>query len=345
MPLAVVRTLSEADSALGRLAGAGRLLPNPHLLVTPYAVQEALASSRIEGTQATLSDVFAANAVGSTKSSGVQEVQNYVAALEHGLARLPTLPLSKRLIREMHSVLLRGVRGQEKTPGEFRTTQNWIGSPDNRPETAIFVPPAVDDMWSALDHWERFLHEPAPELPLLIRVALLHYQFETIHPFLDGNGRIGRLLIVLYLIERGALPAPLLPLSSHIERRREDYYDRLQGIRERGEVDAWLSYFLSAITDAALDAVRRAEKLMDIRESHRQALRGSQSRASEVVDLMLANPVLTPRLVARSLDMTPQGAVNLLRRLESLGALRADIRGQGVQGRWYADEVLAILEP
>lgn len=345
LDLTVVRLLSEADSALGRLAGAGRVLPDPHLLIAPYRAQEALASSRIEGTQASLSDVFDAESSARPPSGDVQEVRNYIAALEHGRARLAELPLSKRLSCEMHGVLLDGVRGQEKTPGEFRRTQNWIGSPENRPETAAFVPPTVDHMWPALDDWERFVHDPSPQLPLLVRTALLHYQFETIHPFLDGNGRIGRLLVVLHLIEQGPLSAPLLPISTYLEQRREQYYTRLQAVRERGEIGPWLRYFLSAVATVASDAVTRAEQLMDLREKYRASLRGSRSRAGEVVDLLFSNPVLTARFVARQLGMSPQGAVNLLRQLERIGALRSDVRGQGIVGRWYADAVLAALEP
>ena len=337
--------LSEADAALGRLAGAGRLLPNPHLLIAPYATQEALASSRIEGTQASLSDVFDAAATGVPGTVDVREVQNYVAALEHGLRRLPELPMSKRLIREMHGVLLTGVRGQEKTPGEFRRTQNWIGSPTNRPDDAMFVPPVVEEMWKALDDWERYLHDPAPRLPLLVRTALLHYQFETIHPFLDGNGRIGRLVVVLYLVERGALPEPLLPVSTYLERRRSDYYERLQAVRENGDIDGWLRYFLDAVSAVAREAVSRAEALLDLRERYRAALRGRRSRAAEVVDLLLANPVLSSRFVVDRLGVTTQGAHALLRQVEEIKAVRGRPRGRGVERRWYADDVLAILEP
>jgi Fic family protein len=345
LDMPTVRILSEADAALGRLAGAGRVLPNPHLLITPYRLQEALASSRIEGTQATLSEVFDAEASGETRNADVREVQNYVAALEHGLRRLPDFPLSTRLIREMHDILLDGVRGQEKTPGQFRTSQNWIGSPDNRPATAVFVPPTVENMRPALDDWERFVHDPAPELPLLIRIALLHYQFETIHPFLDGNGRIGRLLVILYLVERDALPAPLLPVSTYLESRRSEYYERLQAVRERGEVGPWLRFFLGAVATVARDAVTRTERLVDLRERYRDRLRGIRSRAYEVVDLMFTNPVLTVPLVAGRLGMTQQGAVNPVRQLVALGILRERSGGRGVLARYYADDVLAALEP
>ncbi|WP_322759178.1 Fic family protein [Frankia sp. Cr2] len=345
LDLPTVGQLSLAERAVGRLAGAGRLLPNPHLFLASYLTEEALASSRMEGTQASLTELFDAAALGETPSIDVREVQNYVHALEHGLARLPDLPVSKRLLCEMHRLLLVGVRGQEKTPGEFRRSQNWIGSPDNRPETALFVPPTVENMWPALDDWEKYVHEARPELPLLVRTALLHYQFETIHPFLDGNGRLGRLFIVLYLVEQGLLPAPLLPLSAQLERTKSLYIEHLQGVRERGDVQGWLRFFLSAVADQANRSVERAERMTDLRERYRSKLRGNRSRAGEVVDLLFGNPVLTTRFVVSHLGVTSQGASHLLRQLTELGVLREDGDGRrGVRARWYADEVLEVLE-
>ncbi|MDK3258355.1 Fic family protein [Blastococcus capsensis] len=336
-----IKALSAADASMGRLAGAGRLLPAPHLLLLPSLRREALASSRIEGTQASLSDVFEAEASGAPRNEDVREVTNYMAAMDHGLARLEALPLSKRLMREMHAVLLTGVRGQEKTPGEFRHSQNWIGAVE--PSTAVFVPPTVEHMMPALDDWELYAHDEEPELPLLIRTALLHYQFETIHPFLDGNGRLGRLFIVLYLVERAALPSPLLPLSPYLERYRSDYYSRLQAVRERGEIQAWLRFFLAAVEVQANDAVSRAERLLDLREKYRVALRGTRSRAVEVVDLMLSSPVMQTRQVADRLEVTIQGATYLLKQLSDAGVLRPQTQGKGTPVTWYADEVLEVL--
>jgi Fic family protein len=337
-----VTLLSEADAALGRLAGAGRLLPEPHLLILPYMTREAISSSRIEGTQASLSDVFEA-AAGGVASEDVAEVQNYVRALQHGLRRQADLPLSLRLLRECHEVLLTGVRGQGKTPGEFRRSQNWIGSPDARPDTAVFVPPTVDDMTAALDDWERFAHDEAVRLPLLVKCALLHYQFETIHPFLDGNGRLGRLFIVLYLVERGRLPAPLLYLSSYLEHHRSEYYDRLQAVRERGEIAEWIQFFLAGVVEQATDAFSRAEQLIDLREAYRQSVQGSRSRANEVIDLMFTNPILTARFVAARLSVTQQGATHLLRALTRAGLLREFSSGRGVRAYWHADGVFDAL--
>lgn len=338
-----IKLLSEADRALGRLAGAGRLLPNPHLLLQPYIAREAIASSRIEGTQASLSDVFDAQAR-ETAEGPVREVTNYILALEHGLARLSDLPVSRRLIREVHEILLSDVRGYERLPGEIRTSQNWIGSPDNRPETAIFVPPPVDAMERALDALERYIHATT-DLPPLIEIALIHYQFETIHPFLEGNGRLGRLLVIFLLIERGLLPEPLLYLSAYLERRRSDYYDRLQAVRERGEIAEWIEFFLAGIAEQAIDAVQRAETLSDLRESYRHRLIGDRSRAIEVVDLVFQNPVLIANRVGRQLDVTIQSALNHIRRLESEGIV-TEVRGiPGRSKRWVARDVFHVLDP
>jgi Fic family protein len=338
--------LSEADAALGRLAGSGRLLPDPHLLVNAYITREAVSSSRIEGTQASVTEVFDAAVTGETKRGDIREVRNYVAALQHGMRRLKDdgFPISLRLIKEMHKILLTDVRGQDKTPGEFRTSQNWINSPDNRPETATFVPPPVHEMWQALDDWEKYLHDGTPRLPLLVRCALLHYQFETIHPFLDGNGRLGRLFIVLYLTDRGRLPAPLLYLSSYFDQRKSDYYDRLQYVRERGEITEWLQFFLDGVAVQANDAVERAEQLSDLREDYRARLRGG-GRAHLVVDLLFANPILTVRHVMDSLDVSQPGASNLLRRLGAEGIVQEVGTGPGVRHRWVCRDVLKVLDP
>lgn len=341
-----IMLLSDADTALGRLSGAGRLLPDPHLLVNAYVTREAVASSRIEGTQASVTEVFDADVSGVSVRDDIREVRNYIAALRHGLRRLSEdFPLSLRVIKEMHELLLDGVRGQERTPGEFRRSQNWISSPDNRPDTARFVPPTVDNMWLALDDWEKYLHDEEPKLPLLIRCALLHYQFETIHPFLDGNGRLGRLFIVLYLVQQHRLSAPLLYLSNYFDVQKDEYYDRLQYVRERGEVDAWLDFFLRGVAIQATDAVHRAERLADLRERYRVTLKGVRSRAAEVVDLLFANPIMTVRHVQRKLNISQPGAAKLLRTLTDLGVVRQVGAGPGVRHRWFADDILQVLDP
>jgi Fic family protein len=338
-----VALLSKADLALGRLSGAGRLLPGPDILIAPYVRIEALASSRIEGTQASLSDIFDATATGAIHNVNIREVTNYVAALDHGLELLnDSLPLSLRLLREMHSKLLVDVRGSERAPGQFRSSQNWIGAGDGTIQNAIFVPPPVDAMHEALRDWEVFQHENLL-LPLLVQCALLHYQFETIHPFLDGNGRLGRLFIVLYLVERRALPAPLLYLSSYFEEHKTEYYDRLQAVRETGDIHGWLRFFLQAVAVQATDAVVKAEKLIDLRERYRRALTGTRSRAAEVIDLLLKNPILTARYVAQELEVSNQSGLNLLRQLEDRDVLRPIQLGPGPALRWTAHEVLTTV--
>lgn len=339
-----VLALSSADTALGRLAGAGRLLPNPHLLANPYVIREAVASSRIEGTQASLSEVLEANATGqSSAGTDIREVQNYIAAFNAGVQHLRTMPLCLRLIREVHGVLMQSVRGQERRPGEFRTSPNWIGSPTDTPENAAFVPPLPDEMVPLLDDLEAFLNEEVP-LPALVRCGLAHYQFETIHPFLDGNGRLGRLLAVFYLVQQGLLPQPLLYLSAYFEMHRTEYYDRLQAVREKGKLEEWLQFFLTAVAAQSTDAIERAERLADVREKYRRDLTSTRSRASEVVELLMANPFVTVRNVQDALGVTQPGALNLLRGMQGRGWLcEAGTVGRGGRMVWLAPEVLAAI--
>ena len=335
--------LADAEAALGRLAGAGRLLPQPQLLVGPYLRREAVASTRIEGTQASLAEVFDAEASDLPLGPDVEEVINYVQAMEDGLLRLQSLPVSTRLIREMHAVILAGVRGRERQPGDLRTTQNWIGPPGATIETATFVPPPPGEMSRLLDDLERFIHEQ-PESPPLVQAALLHYQFETIHPFLDGNGRLGRLLVVFFLVVRDRLPAPLLYLSPYFEARRQQYYDALQGVRERGDFDTWLMLFLDAVCTQATDAVIRAEQLTDLRERHRVEVRSvTRGAANQVVDLAFEQPILTARAVEQRLEITRPAALKALRQLAELGILEEVPAGPRGQLRWRADGVLGIL--
>ncbi|MEU8078659.1 Fic family protein [Catellatospora citrea] len=338
-----VLELSRADSALGRLAGAGRLLPNPSVLVQPYLAREALASSRIEGTEADLSEIFQAD-IGEdpSDSEDVQEVLSYQKALYRGIELLQSLPISLRLFKEVHSVLLTGVRGKEKLPGEFRNSPVWIGGRDI--ESARFVPPIPDDMRDLLADLERFLNEE-PQLPLLIRCALMHYQFETIHPFLDGNGRIGRLLIILMLLEQKALPLPLLYLSAYMENNRREYYDSLQAVRERGEIQEWFQYFLTGVRVQAEEAASRAEKLIDLREHYRRSLVGVQSRAIEVVELLFSNPFITVRRVETTLSITNQGARNLIESLTQRGWLSKVGRvGRGGRIYWVCDAAFDLMD-
>ncbi len=244
--------LSRADRALGRLDGSTEILPNPDLFVFMYVRKEAVLSSQIEGTQASLMDVleFEAQAMDSGKPSDVEEVVNYVGAMNHGLQRLQELPLSLRLIREIHEKLLANVRGGERNPGEFRSRQNWIGPPGCKLSEAFFVPPPPVEMMRALGELEKFLHDESP-MPFLIKVGLAHAQFETIHPFLDGNGRVGRLLITFLLCEKGILKRPLLYLSWYFKKNRGEYYDKLQSVRDRGDWESWLKFFLKGVEQVA----------------------------------------------------------------------------------------------
>jgi Fic family protein len=317
---AAVFELSEADRAVGALAGLGARLPNPHLLIRPYLRREAVASTRIEGTQSSLSEVLSAEAQLLVETEDQREVLNYVRAFEHGLARLPALPLSKRLIREMHAELLAGVRGEERTPGEFRRSQNWIGG--TNPSNALFVPPPVDLLENSLDDFEAFLHEDL-RIPLLVRCALAHFQFETIHPFLDGNGRLGRLLIVFYLIERGVLSQPLLHLSAYFERNRDEYVGSLQGVRERGDMDSWISFFLRGVATQSRSAIDAADALLRLREDFRMRLRQvrARGRAADAAEALVGNPFVSVPQLVQSLGVTRQGAQYVISSLERAGII------------------------
>lgn len=300
--------LSRADAALSELSGLGRHLPNPHLLIDPSIRREALLSSRIEGTRATLSELLLheAEVQPHTDSGDLREVQNYIDALGHGLSRLADLPLSLRLVREMHAVLMRGVRGERGTPGEFRTSQNWIGPPGSTLVEAQYVPPPPAEMTALLSNWERFLHE-RETMPDLIQCAIMHEQFEAIHPFIDGNGRIGRLLVTLFLVERDRLSQPLLYLSDYIERHRTQYYDLLQRVRTHGDWRAWLLFFLQGVQDIARAAAQQAGQLSDLRESFRMQLHG-KPKALALVDHLFVNPYITVPRAAVLLETTRQTA-------------------------------------
>src|SRR2546428_10973253 len=288
----LVRALSDADRLIGRLAGEGGRLPNPHLLIRPFIRREAVLSSRIEGTRATLGELLAAEAGAAVGRSpaDLREVANYVVALEYGVKRLKTQPLSLRLTRELHAKLMTGVRGGHATPGVFRTTQNWIGPPGCTFAIAMYVPPPPDALVDCLGAWEKFLRERS--LPVLVQAALMHVQFEAIHPFLDGNGRVGRLLITLELCEREVLPAPLLYLSAFFEATRTDYYGGLRGVSERGDWAGWLQYFLNGVARQAEDAMSRAERINSLLTRWRAKLAGDAGAkfAFRMVDILGANP-------------------------------------------------------
>lgn len=339
----LVLALSAADAALSELSGLGRLLPNPQVLIAPYIRREAVLSSRIEGTQASLLDVLVEEAgqPGQTPADDVHEVRNYVTALEHGIERLKDLPLSLRLVCELHERLMEGVRGNHATPGEFRRSQNWIGPAGSSPATTPYVPPPVAEMKQALGAWEKFLHVRGT-LPELIQCALIHEHFEAIHPFLDGNGRVGRLLITLFLIERGRLAQPLLYLSEFIERYRRDYYHHLQAIRTHGDWDTWLLYFLNGVRWSARRAIRQAGHIIDLRESLRQRLT-ALPKALPLVDALFENPYLTPPKVMELTGVSDPTARSLLGKLEAAGIVR-EVTGRQWGKLHVAQEVFEALD-
>jgi len=343
----LVAALSDADRALGELKGLGGTLATPHLLIRPLARREAVLSSRIEGTHASLDDLLAYEATQLSflkTGSDVREVHNYVRALEYGLERIHTLPISQRLIREIHARLMEGVCGDVWTPGEFRRSQNWIGPAGSTLETAPYVPPPVDDMLAALSALENFIHAPS-DLPPLLRLGLIHYQFEAIHPFLDGNGRVGRLLIALLLSTWQLLPQPLLYLSAYFESNRRDYYDLLLAVSQRAAWEDWLLYFLEGVKQQSQDAVTRIDRLQALRIQYQAQIqsRRAPARLLRVVDLLFTQPVITTRQVETSVETNFLGAQRLIDQLIQAGMLR-EITG-GRRNRVYrADEILKILE-
>jgi Fic family protein len=341
----LVLALSRADAALSELSGLGRHLPNPHLLIAPYLRREAVLSSRIEGTKASLSDVLLNEAEADmprTANDDVREVRNYVAALEHGLKRLDKLPLSLRLVREVHERLMKGVRGDRATPGEFRRSQNWIGPSGSTPETAPYVPPPPDQMIEALSDWERFLHE-RDRLPDLVQCAIMHEQFEAIHPFLDGNGRVGRLLITLFLVERGRLSQPLLYLSAYIEAHRQDYYDLLQRVRTHGDWVSWIQFFAAGVTEISTEAVKQASQLMDLREKFRVRLR-DKAKALILLDELFMNPYMFVSKAERVLKVSNPTARQAVKLLEEQGMLK-EVSGRSWGRLYLAKPIMNLLQP
>lgn len=343
----LVTALSEGDRAVGELAGFGRTLANPHLLISPFVRREAVLSSRIEGTQASLVDLYAfeAHQLALFEPAGdVREVHNYVRALEYGLERLKDLPMSLRLIREIHAILMEGVRGERQTPGEFRRSQNWIGPPGSTPEDASYVPPPVKEMHEALGSLEAFLHD-SQGLPALVRLGLIHYQFEAIHPFLDGNGRIGRLLLALLLCAWNLLPQPLLYLSAYFEERRSTYYELLRKVSQQGAWEEWLVYFLQGVSYQARDAMIRVGRLQKLQEEYRSLLTGPRvpARLLEAVDLLFAQPVLTTRQAEAALEVNFATAQRYIDQLLELGLIQ-EITGQARNRVYRAEGVLQAIE-
>ncbi|GIV83927.1 MAG: cell division protein Fic [Candidatus Roseilinea sp.] len=340
--------LSQADYALGRLDGAILTLPNPDLFVFMYVRKEAVLSSQIEGTQSSLQNLLAAEVRLNDPDApaDVSEVINYVRAMNHGLKRLAELPVSVRLIREIHAELMRGVRGGRLAPGELRTSQNWIGPAGCTLAEAAFVPPPPHEVPNALADLERFLHAK-DDLPVLVKVGLAHAQFETIHPFLDGNGRIGRLLITFLLTERKLLARPVLYLSHYFKRHRAEYYDRLQAVRDQGDWEGWLAFFLRGVAEVAAEAAQTAAAVLRMREEYRNRITERLGRAAanghRIMEKLFDHPIVTVGTVRQWLGLTPAGANNLVNRLVDVGVLR-EITGYARNRRFRFDPYLRVFE-
>lgn len=336
------RLLSEADRALARLDGVASTLPNPSLFVYMYVRHEAVLSSQIEGTQSTLEDVLASEAEDErveNARSDVEEVINYVEAMTHGIARLAELPLSLPLIQEIHAKLLAGVRGAERLPGEFRRSQNWVGGHDLK--TATYVPPPRDEMWGALDNLEKFLHRP-DNLPVLVHCALVHAQFETIHPFLDGNGRMGRLLTTLQLCSERVLNQPLLYLSYYFRLHRAEYYDRLQAIRAQDDWLGWIRFFLRGVSQVSGAASDTARKILVLRES--LTSRSDLTKTGlDLVHVLFKKPVITVKLAAEHLDCTFATANTIMNKFVTDGLLQ-EVTGQRRNRRFRFRPYLELFE-
>jgi Fic family protein len=337
--------VSQAMLSLGRLDGLAAVLPDPQLFIYSYVRKEAVLSSQIEGTQSSLDDLllFENDATPGVPLDDVQEVSNYVAAMKHGLRRLKTLPLSLRLIKEIHGVLLSKGRGSKKEPGEFRRSQNWVGG--SRPGNAIFVPPPPDQILESLGALEKFLHDDPVRTPVLIKAALAHVQFETIHPFLDGNGRLGRLLITFLLCAEGALREPLLYLSLYFKQNRQRYYELLQSVRLTGDWETWLRFFLTGVAETAEQAAKTARALMDLAaadEKRIQRIGKASGSALRVHRVLQAQPLISIAAASKRLNLSFPTVTTSLQHLEKLGIVRETTGGR--YGRLYAyDRYLKIL--
>jgi Fic family protein len=313
--------LSDADRLIGRLSGIAGLLPEPSVLTRPFVRREAVLSSRIEGTRTTLPELLAseAGAVVRRDAEDMREVENCAAALEYGLARLAVLPVSVELMLELHERLMRDVRGGQASPGVLRHQQNWIGQPGCTPFDAVYVPPPPEQVRPGLNQWAEFLRDRS--LPVLVQVGLLHYQFEAIHPFRDGNGRVGRLLVALLLAERRVLAQPLLSLSAYIDATRAEYYDRLQGVSRHGEWEEWLEYFLIGVARESEDAISRAERITSLLAEWRKQAADAGRAALQLVDLIAGNPYVTIGGVASRLGVAFTTAQRAVEALTSSGVL------------------------
>ena len=344
----LMASLSRAERQLARLAEVGNAFPAPHTVARPFIRKEAVLSSQIEGTRTTFQELLSYEAGQLSLFNDreqAQEVQNYVKALDFGLSRLSDLPLSIRLTREIHGVLMKGVRGERMTPGEVRRSQNWIGRPGATLATASFVPPPIDDMHTCLSDLERFIHTDS-DLPPLVRIAMIHYQFEVIHPFLDGNGRVGRLLISLLLQDWRLLSQPLLNLSSYLETHRQVYYDHLMSVSQKGAWEDWLRFFLEGVAIQAEDTTKRINQLEILRTRYQNVFSGDRNRKklAQLVDYLIGTPITT---ITQAKENLAIGSFTTIQRqiekLEELGIIR-EVTGYDRNRIYRADEIMRILE-
>ncbi|MFH1910675.1 MAG: Fic family protein [Pseudomonadota bacterium] len=337
--------LSRADMALARLDGVAQMLPNVDLFIAMYVKKEALLSSQIEGTQASLDDLFAYESGDKLENlNDVTEVVNYVKAMNYGLDRLQSLPMSLRLIKEIHALLLEGARGSERLPGEFKQSQNWIGPPGCTLNEASYVPPPPHEALEAMGALERYFHDKE-RLPILVDCALIHYQFETIHPFLDGNDRMGRLLITFYLCWKGVLHKPLLYLSYYFKKNRQEYYDRLNMVRETGDYEQWVDYFLKGVVDIAGAAMDTARQILELQTNHRRLLwekKISSPIAVGILEQLFYTPTISIALIAERFNVSYQAASTLVAQLEKVKILR-ETTGRKRDKRYVYSDYLNIL--
>jgi Fic family protein len=338
---------SEAERELSHLSALVSNFPFPQLLIPSFIRSEAVISSRIEGTKASLADLYTYEISQPSffeSSDDVREVYNYVEAMEYGVERLKSLPVSLRLIRELHEKLLTGVRGGALSPGEFRRTQNWIGSYGSTPSTATYVPPPVDEMNDALGELEKFIHSQS-DIPPLVRTSLIHYQFEAIHPFLDGNGRVGRLLIALLLCEWGLLPNPMLNLSEYLERYRQQYYDLLLNVSQQGAWEEWIKFILCGIRDQSRKSVSRLDRMQTIRISYQTIIDTNRNpkRMTKVVDFLFSRPILSVKQLSDELDLPVKTAGDYINQLVTKGLLK-EITGNSRNRIYRADEIFNVSQ-
>lgn len=345
--LPLVSALSEAERELSRLATLTDAFPFPRLLMQAFIRREAVLSSRIEGTRATLAELYTYESAQLSfleSHDDVREVHNYVAALDYGLERLKRFPMSLRFIREIHEKLMQDVRGGNLTPGEFRRTQNWIGAAGSTLATATYVPPPVDEMNLALSELEKFIHT-STDIPTLARAAMIHYQFEAIHPFLDGNGRVGRLLMALLFAEWQILPQPLLNLSVYFERYRQEYYDHLLAVSQRGDWEAWLRFFLRGVNAQSQDSAARMERLKTIRARYQPIVDADKNsnRMGAVMDFLFGRPIFNAKQLAEGVDMPFKTARQYIEKLVQAGIVR-EVTGYARNQVYRADEVFTALD-